>query len=399
MRDKKNSVLFTKIKCLILYLNFKLIDESQVLLRVPKQSNMYSFDLQNVVPSGDLTCLFAKASIEESNLWHMRLGHVTFKTMNKLVTGNLVRGLPSNIFDNDHSCVACQKRKQHKATCKAKLVSSISQPLQMLHMGLFGPTSVMSINHKKYCLVVIDDFNSFSWVFFLATKDEINIILKPFISAIENQPNKKVKVIRCDNGTEFKYRDLDEFCGRKGIKREYSTARTPQQNRVAERKNKTLIEAARTMLADSLLPITFWDEAVNTACYVLNRALKEKKEENQEINTRSTSIGVSCTEFNMVTIELTHLLSLYEIICHKEKLTDTNFFYWHINLRIIIKYEGNFDIIETPIPNYPIVDAHAAKVTTYRNIFDEREKIARLVLETMPLELQKKMGDLTIMTC
>nr|GEY13651.1 putative ribonuclease H-like domain-containing protein [Tanacetum cinerariifolium] len=193
--------------------------------------------------------------------------------MKKLVKGNLVRGLPVKFFENNHTCVAYQKGKQHKATCKAKLVSSISQPLQMLHMDLFGPTSVMSINHKKYCLVVTDDLSRFSWVFFLATTDETSKVFKPFITAIENQINKKVKVIRCDNGTEFKNRDLDEFYGMKDIKREYSNAKTPQQNKVAKRKNRTLIEAARTMLADSLLPITFWAEAVNTACYVLNRAL------------------------------------------------------------------------------------------------------------------------------
>nr|GEU80868.1 putative ribonuclease H-like domain-containing protein [Tanacetum cinerariifolium] len=205
-----------------------------------------------------------------------RLGHVNFKTINKLVKGNLVRGLPSKIFKNDHTCVACQKEKQHKATYKAKLMSSINQPLHMLHMDLFGPTSVMNINHRKYFLVVTDDFSRFSWVFFLATKDETSTILKPFITAIENQLNKKVKVIRCDNGTEFKNRDLDELCGMKGIKREYNNARTPQQNGVAERKNKTRIEATQTILADSLLPITFWAEVVNVACYVLNRALVTK---------------------------------------------------------------------------------------------------------------------------
>nr|GFC03689.1 putative ribonuclease H-like domain-containing protein [Tanacetum cinerariifolium] len=111
MCDKKNSVLFTETECFILSPNFKLLDESQILLRVPMQSNMYSFDLQNVVPSGDLTCLFVKASIDESNLWHMKLG--PFNTMNKLVKENLVRGLPLKIFTNDHSCVACQKGKQH----------------------------------------------------------------------------------------------------------------------------------------------------------------------------------------------------------------------------------------------------------------------------------------------
>ncbi|GJW31762.1 ribonuclease H-like domain-containing protein, partial [Tanacetum coccineum] len=107
MYDKKNSVLFTETECLVLSPDFKLIDESQVLLRVPRQNNMYNFDLKNVVPFGDLTCLFSKATIDESNLWHRRLGHVNFKTMNKLVKGNLLRGLPSKTFENDHTCVAC----------------------------------------------------------------------------------------------------------------------------------------------------------------------------------------------------------------------------------------------------------------------------------------------------
>ncbi|GJV69843.1 putative ribonuclease H-like domain-containing protein [Tanacetum coccineum] len=276
MCDKKNKVLFTDTECLVLSSDFKLPDENQVLLRIPRQNNMYSFNLENIVPSGGLACLIAKATVDESNKWHRRLGHVNFKNLNKLVKGNLVRGLPSKIFQNDHTCVACQKGKQHKASCKAKIVSSISQPLQLLHMDLFGPTSVRSINHKTYCLVITDDFSRFSWVFFLRTKDETSGILKDFIRQIENQLNQKVKTIRCDNGTEFKNRDIIEFCGSKGIKREYSNARTPQQNGVAERKNRTLIEAARTMLADSFLPNTFWAEAVSTACYVLNRVLVTK---------------------------------------------------------------------------------------------------------------------------
>ncbi|GJY97106.1 putative ribonuclease H-like domain-containing protein [Tanacetum coccineum] len=126
---------------------------------------------------------------------------------------------------------------------------------------------------KMYCRVVIDDFSRFSWVFFLATKDETSGILKPFITGIENQINHRVKIIRCDNGTEFKNKEMNQFCEMKGIKREFSVARTPQQNRVAERKNITLIEAARTMLADSKLPTTFWAETINTTCYVQNRVL------------------------------------------------------------------------------------------------------------------------------
>ncbi|GKC72030.1 putative ribonuclease H-like domain-containing protein [Tanacetum coccineum] len=276
MCDKKNKVLFTDTECLVLSPDFKLPDENQILLKVPRQNNMYSFNLENIVPLGGLACLIAKATSDESNLWHRRLGHVNFKNLNRLVKGNLVRGLPTKLFQNDHTCVACQKGKQHKASCKAKLVSSISHTLQLLHMDLFGPTSVRSINHKTYCLVITDDFSRFSWTFFLRTKDETSAILKDFIRQIENQLNQKVKTIRCDNGTEFKNRDVIEFCGLKGIKREYSNARTPQQNGVAERKNRTLIEAARTMLADSFLPNTFWAEAVSTACYVLNRVLVTK---------------------------------------------------------------------------------------------------------------------------
>nr|GEX17576.1 ribonuclease H-like domain-containing protein [Tanacetum cinerariifolium] len=207
MCDKKKSVLFIDTKCVVLSLDFKLFDESQVLLKVSRNNNMYSFDLKNVVPVGGLTYLFAKATLYESNLWHRRLGHINFKTMNKLVRGNLARGLPSKIFGNDHTCVACQKGKQHKASC------------------------------------------------------------------IENQMDHKVKTIRCDNGTKFKNRIMNEFCEIKGIRREVSIARTPQQNGVAERKNRTLIEAARTMLADSKVPTTFWAKVVNTACYVQNRVL------------------------------------------------------------------------------------------------------------------------------
>ncbi|GJS37096.1 reverse transcriptase domain-containing protein [Tanacetum coccineum] len=146
-----------------------LTDESHVLLKVPRKNNMYSVDLKNIVPKRGLTCLFTKATSDESKLWHRRLGHINFKTINKLVKENLVRGLPSKLFENDQTYVACQKGKQHRAS------------------------------------------------------------------------------LLLDNSSP---------------------------NGVAERKNRTLIEAARTMLADSKLPTTFWAEAVNTACYVQNKASK-----------------------------------------------------------------------------------------------------------------------------
>ncbi|GJZ19835.1 putative ribonuclease H-like domain-containing protein [Tanacetum coccineum] len=237
---------------------------------------MYSVDLKNIIPKGGLTCLFEKATSDESKLWHRRLGHLNFKTMNKLVKENLVRGLPSKLFENDETCVACQKGKQHRASCKSKIENSISLLLNLLHIDLFGPTFVKSLMKKMYYLVVTDDYNRFTWVFFLATKDETSGILKSFITGIENLVDHKVKVIRYDNGTEFKNREMNQFCKMKGILRQFSVARTPQQNRVAERRNRTLIEVSRTMLADSMLPTTFWAKAVNTACYIQNRVLVVK---------------------------------------------------------------------------------------------------------------------------
>nr|GEU70124.1 ribonuclease H-like domain-containing protein [Tanacetum cinerariifolium] len=126
MCDKKNKVLFTDTECLVLSPDFKLPDESQVLLRVPRENNMYNVNLKNIVPSGDLTCLFAKAKINESNLWHRRLGHINFKTINKLVKGNLIRGLPTKVFKNNNTCVACKKGKQHRASCKTKHAEAVN---------------------------------------------------------------------------------------------------------------------------------------------------------------------------------------------------------------------------------------------------------------------------------
>nr|GEU65138.1 hypothetical protein [Tanacetum cinerariifolium] len=252
--DNKNSVLFIDSECIVLGRNFKLKDDTNVLLRTPRQHNMYSIDLNNIVPHKDLTCLVAKASADESLLWHRRLGHLNFKTMNRLVRHNLVKGLPFKCFDNDHTCVACLKGKQHKASCKTK----------------------------------------FTWTFFLKTKDETSGILWNFITEIENLKDFKVKIIRCDNGREFKNKEMNDFCLRKGIKREFNNARTPQQNRVSERRNRTLIEAARTMLADAKLSVTFWAEAVNTACYVQNRVLVNKSQNKtpyELFNGRSPDIG------------------------------------------------------------------------------------------------------------
>ncbi|KAJ9560628.1 hypothetical protein OSB04_005788, partial [Centaurea solstitialis] len=275
--DKKFGVFFTDSECLILAPGFK-IDENLVLLRTPRKDNVYCLDLERIPSNQSLNCLFSKASHDESNLWHRRMCHMNFKNMNKLVKNNLVRGLPRKEFFCNDNCVACLKGKQHKSSHKSKEVNSIYSPFQLIHMDLFGPTNVMSIGKKSYCLVIVDDFSRFTWVYFLKTKDETSGLIKSFVTRVENQSNLKVKVIRSDNGTEFKNSDINSFCDEKGIEKQYSAPRTPQHNGVAERRNRTLIEAARSLLADSKLPITFWAEAVNTACYVQNRTLVVKSQ-------------------------------------------------------------------------------------------------------------------------
>nr|GEW31048.1 hypothetical protein [Tanacetum cinerariifolium] len=187
-----------------------------------------------------------------------------------------------------------EKRKQHKASCKTKLVNSVSKPLHTLHMDLFGHTSVSSLNHKWYCLVATDDFSRFTWTFFLKTKDQTSGILRNFITEIENLKHLKVKIIRCNNEGEFKNKEMHEFCTKKGIKREFSNARTPQQIGVAKKRNRTLIKAARTMLADAKLLVTFWAEVVNTACYVQNRVLVNKSQNKTSyelFNSKTPAIG------------------------------------------------------------------------------------------------------------
>ncbi|GJT34580.1 putative ribonuclease H-like domain-containing protein [Tanacetum coccineum] len=283
MCDKKNYVLFTDSECLVLSPDFKSPDKNQILLRIPREDSMYSFNMHNIVAKDNLTYLVAKTTTDESMLWHRRLGHINFKNINKLVKENLVRGLLLKCFKNDQTCVSCLKGKQHRASCKSKLINPITKPLFMLHMDLFGPTFMGSLMHKKYCLVTTNDFSRFTWIFFLAAKDETSEILKNFIKELENLVDKKVKIIRSDNGTEFKNRVMDDF---------------------SKRRNRTLIEAARTMLADSKLPTTFWAEVVEDG---LNNEFDDKDDNNsfkedttagQQVNTASP--GVNTAEVNTV---------------------------------------------------------------------------------------------------
>jgi transposase InsO family protein len=150
------------------------------------------------------------------------------------------------------------------------------RPLQMLHMDLFGPIAYISIGGDKYGLVIVDDYSCFTWVFFLHDKSETQAVLKKFLKREQNKFHVKIKKIRNDNGTEFKNTQVEDYLDEEGIKHEFSAPYTTQQNRVAERKNRTLIDMARTMLNEYKTSDRFWVEAVNTICHASNRLYLHK---------------------------------------------------------------------------------------------------------------------------
>ena len=214
-------------------------------------------------------CLIAKTSM--GWLWHRRLAHVGMKNLHKLLKGEHVIGLTNVHFEKDRPCAACQAGKQVGGAHHSKNVMTTSRPLELLHMDLFGPVAYLSIGGSKYGLVIVDDFSRFTWVFFLQDKSETQGTLKRFLRRAQNEFELKVKKIRSDNGSEFKNLQVEEFLEEEGIKHEFSAPYTPQQNGVVERKNRTLIDMARTMLGEFKTPECFWSEAVNTACHAINR--------------------------------------------------------------------------------------------------------------------------------
>ena len=249
-------------------------DEKLGLHRVRK-GNLFVADLDSA-NKGELKCFYNKASSYLSWLWHRKVSHLNFKTMNSLVKRNLVRGLPYMEFCQEGLREACEKGKSKKASHGSKDMSGITEPLQLLHMDLFAPVNIMSMSKKKYALVIVDDYSKYTWVLFLHSKDEASQMIIDHVKKIELEVKLLVHTTKSNNRTEFKNVVLNDFYNEKGISRQYSAPRTSQQNGVVERKNLTLVEVARTMLSQSMLHIYFWAEAVNTASYTQIRTLTNR---------------------------------------------------------------------------------------------------------------------------
>nr|GFC04827.1 retrovirus-related Pol polyprotein from transposon TNT 1-94 [Tanacetum cinerariifolium] len=163
--------------------------------------------------------------------------------------------------------------KSTKKTHKPKSEDTNQEKLYLLHMDLCGPMRVESVNGKKYILVIVDDYSRFTWVKFLCSKNETPMFIIKFLKMIQVRLNVPVQRIRTDNGTEFVNQTLRDYYEEVGISHETSVARSPQQNGVVERRNRTLIKAARTMLIYAQAPLFLWAEAVATACFTQNRSI------------------------------------------------------------------------------------------------------------------------------
>ncbi|GJT61503.1 retrovirus-related pol polyprotein from transposon TNT 1-94, partial [Tanacetum coccineum] len=231
-------VAFQKNTCFIRNL------EGVDLLSGSRDTNLYTISLDDMLKTS-LIYLLSKASKTKSWLWHRK----------------------------DHLCSACALGKSKKSSHQPKDEDTNQEKLYLLYMDLCGPMRVESINGKKYILVIVDNYYRFTWVKFLRSKDEAPDAIIKCIKNIQVRLNATVRNVRTDNGTEFVNQTLRDFYENVGISHQTSVARTPQQNGVVERRNQTLVEAARTMLIFSKAPLFLWAEAINTACYTQNRSL------------------------------------------------------------------------------------------------------------------------------
>nr|GFC80621.1 retrovirus-related Pol polyprotein from transposon TNT 1-94 [Tanacetum cinerariifolium] len=191
-----------------------------------------------------------RASSTKSWLWHQRLSHLNFDTINDLASNDLVAGLPKFKYHKEHLCPSCEQGKSKRASHPPKPVPNSRQRLHLLYMDLCGPMRIDSINGKRYVLVIVDDYSRYTWVHFLRSKNEAPEVIIKFLKRITVLLQSPVIIIRTDNGAEFKNQVLKVYFDSVGISHQMSSVRTSQQNRVVERRNRTLVEAARTIKPD-----------------------------------------------------------------------------------------------------------------------------------------------------
>ena len=206
-----------------------------------------------------------------AHLWHRRYGHISHKGLKTLQHKGMVKGLPS-FPESSEVCTDCLKGKQHRDPIPKRSKWRASQRLELVHMDICGPISPISNSHKRYVICYIDDYSRKAWVNFLVEKSDAFVAFKLFKECVEKESGLVIKCLRTDRGGEFTSGEFNEYCKINGIKRQLTNAYTPQQNDVAERKNRTVMNMVRCLLTEKGIPKTFWPEAVNWSIHVLNRS-------------------------------------------------------------------------------------------------------------------------------
>nr|GFB32465.1 retrovirus-related Pol polyprotein from transposon TNT 1-94 [Tanacetum cinerariifolium] len=252
--DSDLEVVFRRNACFVKNL------EGVDLLKGDRSTNLDTINLHEMASVSPI-CLMARASSTKSWLWHQRLSHLNFDTINDLAN-DLVSGFPKFKYHKEHLCPSCEQGKSKRASHPPKPVPNSRQRLHLLHMDLCGPMRIASINGKRYVLVIVDDYSRYTWVHFLRSKDKAPEVIIKFLKRITVLFQSPAIIIRTDNGTEFKNQVLKEYFDTVGISHQMYSVRTPQQNGVMERRNRTLVEAARTMLIFSRAPLFLWAEAI-----------------------------------------------------------------------------------------------------------------------------------------
>ena len=217
-------------------------------------------------------CMLTSSPYQQdlSRLWHHRYGHLSYKGLRTLQSKNMVRGLPT-LTVPEELCTDCITGKHHRDPIPKKSSWRASQVLGLIHADICGPITPMSYGNKRYTLCFIDDYSRKSWMYFLLEKSEALSHFKCFKKKVEIETGLPIKCLRTDRGGEFTSLEFNSFCEQNGIKRQLTTAYTPQQNGVAERKNRTIMNMVRAMLYEKKVPRVLWAEAVNWSNHVLNR--------------------------------------------------------------------------------------------------------------------------------
>ncbi|CAL9028014.1 unnamed protein product, partial [Prunus brigantina] len=207
---------------------------------------------------------------ETADLWHMRLGHVSYHKLSVMMKKSMLKGLPQLDVRTDTVCAGCQYGKAHQLPYEESKFKA-KEPLELIHSDVFGPVKQPSISGMRYMVTFIDDFSRYVWVFFMKEKSDTFSKFKEFKEIVEGEVGKKIICLRTDNGGEYTSNEFCQYLRESRIRHQFTCANTPQQNGVAERKNRHLAEICRSMLHAKNVPGRFWAEAMRTAAHVINK--------------------------------------------------------------------------------------------------------------------------------